>query len=150
MTPLKETTPQSLAEKRIAITNTYFEKIDSWDPSVLDLMADDVQFFFPKAGVRQGKEEWKAFGELFGKYLRSIQHDMPNLNHIVQGDFVVVEGSEIGEMADGTKWPDGTISKGLFCNVFEFEGEIIKRLHVYVDPDFTSADKDRVKALRGE
>jgi hypothetical protein len=88
------------------------------------------------------------FGQLFGKYLKSIQHDISNLKHIVQGNLVVVEGSEKGEMADGTQWPDGVISQGLFCNVFEFDGEIITRLHVYVDPDFASADTDRVRALR--
>ncbi|MFH7018656.1 nuclear transport factor 2 family protein [Flavobacterium sp. FlaQc-47] len=143
-------TEESLAGKRIAITNVYFEKIDNWDPTVLDLMSDDVQFFFPKSGIRKGKEEWGKFGELFGKYLKSIKHDIPQLRHIVQGNFVVVEGSEQGEMTDGTKWPDGKISQGLFCNVFEFKGELITRLHVYVDPDFISADQDRVKALFAE
>jgi hypothetical protein len=28
--------------------------------------------------------------------------------------------------------------------VFEFEGTLIRRLHVYVDPDFASADHQRV------
>lgn len=139
---------QALHAQRIAITKTYFEKIDSRDPAVLDLMHEDIQFFFPKCGVRTGKAEWRRFGEYFGRYLNSIEHDIPGFNYIAQGNFVVVEGREKGEMADGKTWPDGNISQGLFCNVFEFEGAIIKRLHVYVDPDFTSADKDRVQALR--
>jgi hypothetical protein len=150
MTKLKETTPRSLAEKRIAITNMYFEKIDNGDATILDVIADDIQFFFPKAGIGKGKEQLGKFMAVFGSYLKYIKHDVSNLNHIVQGDFVVVEGSESGEMADGTKWPDANISKGLFCNVFEFEGEIIKRLHIYVDPDFASADTERIKALRGQ
>lgn len=143
-------TQQAINDKRVAITTSYFEKIDAGDPTVLDLMKDDVQFFFPKGGVRKGKDEWIKFGEFFGKSLKSIEHDMAGFNYIVQGDFVVVEGREKGVMADGKAWPDGKISQGLFCNVFEFDGEMIKRLHVYVDPDFASEDANRIKVLRGE
>jgi hypothetical protein len=37
----------------------------------------------------------------------------------------------------------------LFCNVFEFEGELIKRVHIYADPDFNSADAARVAWAQG-
>jgi len=138
-----------LTKRRIAITTLYFEKVDNGDPTVLDLLVDDIQFFFPKGGVQKGKEAWVEFVQYFGSYLTSIKHDFSSFNYFVQGDHIVVEGKESGVMSNGVAWPDGKISQGLFCNVFEFEGELIKRLHVYVDPDFASADEDRVMALRG-
>lgn len=134
--------------KRVAITTTYFEGIDNGDLTVIDLMSDDIEFCFPKLGVRKGKEELKRFIEWIGKNLNYIKHDISGFNYISQGNHLVVEGREKGETADGELWPDGDISQGLFCSLFEFEGEFIKRMFIYVDPDFTSRDTDRVKALR--
>ena len=31
-----------------------------------------------------------------------------------------------------------------------FTGTLIRSIHIYVDPDFTSADRDRIRILRGE
>ncbi|HTN04106.1 MAG TPA: hypothetical protein VL132_19605 [Planctomycetaceae bacterium] len=61
----------------------------------------------------------------------------------VAGDHVIVEGFESGVMADGTPWPVEGRSEGRFANVFEFDGDLIKRVHIYVDPDFASADNER-------
>ncbi|WP_017748448.1 hypothetical protein [Scytonema hofmannii] len=49
----------------------------------------------------------------------------------------------------GVALPDGIVSQGLFCNVFEFDGVLIRRMHIYVDPDFTSADRDRIDIFQG-
>lgn len=43
-----------------------------------------------------------------------------------------------GKTATGVAFPDGVSSFGLFRNVFEFEGELIKRVHIYEGPDFAS------------
>ena len=29
------------------------------------------------------------------------------------------------------------------CNVFEFRGDLICRMHIYLDPDYGGEDKDR-------
>jgi hypothetical protein len=146
---MTESAQESVNAKRLAITIDYFNKVDNNDPTFIDLLADDIQFFFPKAGLIKGKKDIGKFLGLFGSHLKQIKHDIAAFNYIVQGNFVVVEGSEKGHLANGKHWPDGLISQGLFCNVFEFKGELIKRLHVYVDPDFASEDTDRINALRG-
>jgi ketosteroid isomerase-like protein len=68
----------------------------------------------------------------------------------VDGDRIAVEGREWGVTADGRAWPDGEISQGRFANVFEFDGPLIKRTFIYVDPDVTSEDRRRVALYRGE
>ncbi|GFN01174.1 hypothetical protein Sfulv_59840 [Streptomyces fulvorobeus] len=63
---------------------------------------------------------------------------------LTSGSHVVVEGAEKGTTTSGVDFPDGVYSFGLFCNVFEFEGELIKRLHIYVDPDFANTHAEGV------
>lgn len=90
----------------------------------------------------------RTFGARMSAMLGKLEHDIEGLAFVEAGDTVVVEGREWGEMADGTPFPDGDISHGLFCNVFEFDGDLIKAVRIYVDPDFTSTDKLRIEALR--
>lgn len=67
-------------------------------------------------------------------------------------------GFDSGVMADGTAWPVKGLSEGRFSNVFAlnvltlnvfalnvlaFIGELIKRVAVYVDPDFQSTHTAR-------
>ena len=127
----------------------YFQKIDNGaiDESYFNLFTEDVELYFPKYGFTKGKEGIKHFGETLGKQLNSIYHDIENFNFILSDKFIVVEGREGGETINGTKWPDNKISFGKFCNVFEFENDLIKRVHIYVDPDFTSEHIDRIKEL---
>ena len=40
-------------------------------------------------------------------------------------------------------WPDPERSEGRYCNVFGFRDLLIKRLHIYADPDFAGADRSR-------
>ncbi|MEN7551239.1 nuclear transport factor 2 family protein [Rapidithrix thailandica] len=124
---------------------SYFKKVDKGDLTYYDLFTEDVQFFFPKFGLACGKNAIKRFGKNIGRFLKSIQHDIENFHYIISGDSVVVEGKENGVTHDDKAWPDGNISQGLFCSVFEFEGDLIKRMHIYVDPDFTSEDQDRIQ-----
>jgi hypothetical protein len=32
---------------------------------------------------------------------------------------------------------------GHFCNVFEFRGDLISRVHIYLDPDYAGEDQPR-------
>lgn len=136
-------------DPKILSVREYFKKVDMGDPAYLQLFSDEVDFFFPKFGRTQGKAGLIRFAQHIGATLRSIQHDIANFRYIVAGNTVVVEGCESGIMADGTRWPDGRISEGRFCSVFEFQGELIGRMYIYVDPDYPSTDVGRAMALRG-
>jgi len=135
---------------RIEAVIAYFQKVDAGDPNYLDLFTDDVQFFFPKFGIAHGKAALMTFGRRIGSTLKSIKHDIENFNYISSGNHVVVEGTENGVTRSGIHWPDGKISQGRFCNVFEFEGSLIRRVHIYVDPDFTNSDHDRIRVFNGD
>lgn len=136
-------TPKQLAELRIGRAMAYFRKVDASDPTLLELMTDDVQFFFPKFGVGYGKDAFAECARGFQSALKSIEHDFGRMSIITSGDHVIVEGFEKGVTAEGVAWPDPAKSEGRYCNVFEFRGPLIKRVHIYVDPDFTSSDESR-------
>lgn len=135
---------------RIEAIRTYFKKVDAGDPSVLNLFTEDTQLFFPKFGVAHGKQALVTFAERMGSNLASIGHDIDGLKFYVSGATIIVEGREWGTTRDERTWPDGIVSQGLFCSVFEFDGLLIRRMHIYADPDFTSSDNDRIRYLRGE
>lgn len=137
-------------DARIETIRDYFRKVDAKDPSLLDMYTDDVEFFFPKFGVARGKAAIAAFAERFTKDAVKLSHDIDGLVFTVDGDRIAVEGHEWGMTEDGRAWPDGEISQGRFANVFEFDGPLIKRAFIYVDPDFTSEDRQRVALYRGE
>ena len=61
---------------------------------------------------------------------------------------MIVEGTESGATQEGVSWPDHQISYGKFCNVFGFKGELIKRVHIYVDPDYASEDRERIRVFQ--
>jgi ketosteroid isomerase-like protein len=133
-----------LQARRIDVATEYFRLVDKADPAVLDLFVDDAQMFFPKFGLAKGKAQVGSFAQGFAAGIASIEHDIPAFNIMSSGDFVIIEGQVKGVTASGAAFPDGIYSQGRFCNVFEFEGEQIKRVHIYEDPDFGSADTDRV------
>jgi ketosteroid isomerase-like protein len=133
--------PQTHA--RVAIAMNYFRKVDNGDPSILDLMTEDVQIYFPKFGVGYGKAAVAEAAAGMMSTLRSIEHDFDRMTIISSGDFVVVEGFEKGVSIEGIEWPVPDRSEGRYCNVFEFRGDLIKRVHIYVDPDFTSTHQER-------
>lgn len=137
-------------DDRLKAIDTYLRKVDARDPTVLDVFTDDVQMFFPKFGLAHGKAALAKLSETLTGELASIEHDIDGFHYIVSGNFVVVEGTERGVTRNGVYWPDGVVSEGRFCNVFEFDGVLIQRRHIYVDPDYTSADQDRIRMLRGE
>jgi hypothetical protein len=133
----------ALSETRIELATDYFRKVDSGDPAILDIMTDDVETYFPKFGVGHGKAEFMELAKGLTGSLQSIRHDFERMKFHVAGNHVIVEGFESGVMADGTPWPVEGRSEGRFANVFEFEGHLIKRVYVYVDPDFASTHKER-------
>lgn len=138
-----------LDQRRKQVAIDYFRLVDAGDPAVLDLFADDASMFFPKLGVARGKEQIGAFAQGIGEWVSSLNHDIDTFNVLTVGNTVVVEGSEGGRTASGVDFPDGVATFGLFCNVFEFDGSLISRMNVYVDPDFAGTHNDGVAWGKG-
>src|SRR5688572_13613737 len=133
----------ALTQTRIQVATDYFRKVDSGDPTIVDIMTDGVEVYFPKFGVGRGKAAFVEVAQGLMRSLQSIQHDLDRMRFHVAGHHIIVEGFESGVMADGTPWPVEERSEGRFANVFEFEGNRIKRLYVYVDPDLASTHRER-------
>ncbi|RAW06080.1 hypothetical protein DKQ62_15770 [Halomonas elongata] len=133
---------------RLDIVQDYFRRVDAGDPSVTALFTENVSFYFPKFGPASGKAALVEFGERIRREVPELVHDIDAFRYIVDDDHVVVEGTESGRLRDGTTWPDGEISQGRFCSVFAFEDDLIRRMHIYVDPDFGNADQARLEVLR--
>lgn len=138
----------ALRESRLETVRECFRRIDGGDPALTDLYTDDIEVWFPKYGTSRGKDGARRFAAVLGAKLSRLTHDIDDLQFIVEGDHVVVEGTESGETADGQVWPDGDISQGRFCNVYTFEGDLISRVNIYVDPDYTSSHIERIAELR--
>jgi ketosteroid isomerase-like protein len=143
---------KTLNEIRKNKIETYFKKIDSgiFDDEYFDLYAEDVEMYYPKFGFEKGKQGIKNFGKVIGKHLEKLTHDIQNFRYTFSGTVIVVEGNEKGVTRSGKEWPDNHTSFGKFCNVFEFDDELIKRVHIYVDPDFTSEDTERLAIFRND
>jgi hypothetical protein len=131
------------ADSRIEAATEYFRRIDRGDPTILDLFTDDVEVYFPKFGVGYGKAEFMEVANGLMGSLKSIRHDIDRLTFHVAGEHLIVEGFESGVMADGTPWPIEGRSEGRFANVFAFDGDLIRRLYIYADPDFASTHEER-------
>ena len=123
-------------DERIWLAKTYFAKVDAGDGALLDMFTEDAQAYFPKIGSTHGKAQLVHLVQTLTSVVRQFVHDPSHMVFTVQGTRLVVEGVETGEFSDGTPFPAGAKSEGRFCNVFEFEGQLISRLHIYADPDF--------------
>jgi hypothetical protein len=53
------------------------------------------------------------------------------INWIIQGDFVVAEGSSEVALKTGEKWTDSK-----WCDVFEIRNGKIQRPCIYLDPEY--------------
>jgi ketosteroid isomerase-like protein len=123
------------AEAQVRLAQAYFAGVAAGDPALLDMFTDDVQAYFPKIGTTHGKAALARLVQTLTAAVRRFVHDERAMIFTQAGDRLVVEGTEAGVLADGTPWPAGARSEGRYCNVFEFRGPLISRLHVYADPD---------------
>ena len=122
-------------DEQIRIIKDYFRRVDTGDTSLLDLFTEDAQAYFPKFGVVNGKAQFAALVGGLTTAVARYNHDEKHLVFTNGTNRTAVEGLEDGELADGTPFPGKALSGGRFCNVFEFRGSLISRLHVYADPD---------------
>jgi ketosteroid isomerase-like protein len=131
-------------EQKIAIAQEYFRLADSGDEKVMELFHEDATFYFPKFGVGRGRTSIFEMIAGFAGVLDWIRHEYASLVFIPSGDRIAVEGLSGGKMVAGS-WKGGETPGGRFCNVFEFRGDRIARLHVYLDPDYLGEDEPRFR-----
>lgn len=141
-------TEQQLKDKRINVVKNFYAKLDQADASLLDLFAEDVQLFFPKFGIAQGKSSLGELGKRFALEIDKIQHIQDGFRFVYDGDTLVLEGQMRGVMQNGDRWPTSQTGSHHFCTVFEFDALLIKRVSIYLDPDFNLEDKKRVNNYR--
>jgi ketosteroid isomerase-like protein len=142
-------TASTIQDRRAEVAIEYFRRVDRADPTLGELFTEDASMYFPKLGIAKGKEEIAHFAQGFAAEIIEIKHDIDNFNIMPSGNFIIVEGQESGKTRSGGAFPDGLYSQGRFCNVFEFEGELISRVHIYTDPDFNSTDTLRREWANG-
>ena len=123
------------SNEQVAVTKEYFKRVDSGAADLLDLFTEDTQIFFPRFGYAHGKVEIVPFLVGLSAELNSFEHPEDRMVFTQEDNRVVVEGAESGTLTSGVAFPGDARSAGLFCNVFEFEGHLISRLHIYADPD---------------
>jgi ketosteroid isomerase-like protein len=134
-------------EQRKSVALEYLKRLDRGE-NIFDLFADDAQVYFPKWGIATGRREFERLFTDLGSILKSISHDYAYFNYIMQGDFVVVEGTSSGMTADGVEWRAGVTHAGRWCDVFEIRDFKIQRVFIYLDPDYAGADTGRYPWLR--
>ena len=131
------------ADAMLEVVKQYFIRGDAGRADVLDLFTDDVQIYFPKLGITHGKQGFGELAQGLMSSLSAIAHNLAAFEYTVAEDTVVVEGTTHGTDRDGRTWRGGETPGGRFCSVFKFRGDLIARMHIYLDPDYTSRDRDR-------
>ena len=120
----------------VAIARDYFRLLDAKSPDLLSLFTPDFEFYYPKYGRGRGAEQLMEVVAGLGQRVTSVEHDMSDYLFVAQGDHVVVEGTTRGILSNGDSWAAGKTPCGRFCNVFEFSGNKIARVAIYLDPDY--------------
>ncbi|WP_201004663.1 nuclear transport factor 2 family protein [Paenibacillus glycanilyticus] len=135
-----------LQQRRIDSAVNYFRYVEVGDPRLMALFKDNATIYFPKVGMVHGKDEIGLLAQGFGALdVASMEHDIKNFNIMPSGDYVVIEGQVKGTTNSGEAFPSNAYSHGRFCNVFEFDGDLISGVNVYQDPDFKGEDAPRVE-----
>ncbi len=129
--PLSSPNDLSLIER----VRTYFRLSDAHDPSSLDLFHDDFEFCFPRFGLSRGKAQFQEFRLGLRDTVLEMRHPQEHLRLHQSGNTVIVEGVTEGRIGDRT-WRGGETPGGRFCSVFEFDGPLISRMWIYLDPDY--------------
>lgn len=136
-------------EQRKSVALEYLKRIDQGE-NFFDLFADDAQVYLPKWGLANGRAEFEQLFRDLGSILSAIMHDYAYFNYIIQGDYVVVEGTSYGKTAGGVEWRAGVTHAGRWCDVFEIRDFKIQRCFIYLDPDYAGADTARYPWLNAK
>jgi ketosteroid isomerase-like protein len=127
----------------VTVAKEYFARLDAGSAQLLDLFTEDAQIYFPKFGIGRGRSALLDVLAGLGGAIQSTQHPTESFVYTHAGNRLAVEGTTRGVLKTGTRWAAGETPAGRFCNVFEFRGNLICRMHVYLDPDYAGDDKAR-------
>jgi hypothetical protein len=122
----------------VRVAKEYFVRLDAASPQLLDLFTEDAQIYFPKFGIGRGHAALLEVLTGLGGSIESVQHLGDSFVYTQAGNRLAVEGMTRGVLKSGVRWAAGETPAGRFCNVFEFRGSLICRMHVYLDPDYGS------------
>lgn len=139
-----------MENNNLSKAQSYFELINNGQfntKAFADLFTEDVEIYYPKFGYAKGMEGIASFSQQVRKLITELYFEMDKFTYITNEKYVIVEGAEKGITRTGIQFPDGIVSHGKFCTVFEFESSRIKRMHCYVDPDFGGEDIERAQLL---
>jgi ketosteroid isomerase-like protein len=118
-------------EERKSIAAEYLKSLD-YGRDFFHLFAEDAEVFFPNWGVARGAVEYKRLFSDLGARVAEFIHHHAYINWIIQGDMVVAEGSSEGKLKTGESWTDSK-----WCDVFEIRDGKIRRLYIYLDPEYS-------------
>ena len=137
------TASSSGGSSKTEIVTSYFRRVDGGNfPS--EYFTADFEFYVPKFGIGRGVNSFFEMARGIQATRVHSRHHHDSFRFIEAGDKLVVEGTTEGLGRDNVAWCGGKTPGGRFCSVFEFgEHNLIKRMYIYLDPDFASADKDR-------
>jgi hypothetical protein len=139
----------SFSARMIEAAKAYFVAVDSGRPPD-ELFARDFEFFFPKYGVGSGVDEFHALAAGLGAAGYKATHYRDRLKYLVSGQQLIVEGTTFGIDGHGGAW-DVEKRQAVASAVFDFNDEgLISRMYIYLDPDYTSLDKERFHWRRAE
>ena len=106
------------------VVETYMEAFHEHDhPRILTCLTDDVIWDMPGFFYHEGKD---AFDKEIGNDAFTGKPDITVTRLIEEGNIVVAEGAVIAQMKNGG------ILDALFCDVFDFERNKIKKLTSYL------------------
>ncbi len=118
-------------EERKSIAAEYLKSLD-YGRDFFHLFSEDAEVFFPNWGVARGAVEYKKLFSDLGARVAEFIHHHAYINWIIQGDMVVAEGSSEGKLKTGESWTDSK-----WCDVFEIRDGKIRRLYIYLDPEYS-------------
>ncbi len=118
-------------DERKSVASEYLKGLDT-GKDIFPLFAEDAEVFFPNWGVALGIDSIKNLFADLGGMVEDFKHHHAYINWIIQGDMVVAEGSSEGKLKTGETWSDSK-----WCDVFEIRDGKIKRLYIYLDPEYS-------------
>ena len=131
------------SQDHIEIVKLYFREVDQ-GRFPAHLFSTDFEFFFPKFGVGRGAAEFFELAAGMAQAGNRIGHCHETFSFIEAAPHVVVEGATRGTSGEGMAWKGCETPGGRFCSIFDFDDQdLIQRMFVYADPDYSSADQAR-------
>jgi hypothetical protein len=128
---------------RLDAVKAYIQCVDHGDFPT-ELFTPDFEFYFPKFGIGRGLASFLEMASGMRSRVTCSTHRHETLRFFDAGNIITVEGTTEGVSTDDVEWCGGKTPGGRFCSVFEFnDADVVKRMYIYLDPDFTGADKER-------